>query len=103
MIWTSPTGQAYVTTPGSALLFPALMTPTGEVAQPRNRRGGNRSGDGRTAMPTRSRSRSQSHARYVNDERRRNQRRHHNRQAAMVGDCATGPPTTTTDDDPPPF
>jgi hypothetical protein len=27
-IWTSPAGQTYVTTPGSALLFPTLCTPT---------------------------------------------------------------------------
>jgi hypothetical protein len=28
IIWTSPSGQTYVTTPGSALLFPNLCTPT---------------------------------------------------------------------------
>ncbi|WP_152330653.1 HNH endonuclease signature motif containing protein, partial [Mycobacterium tuberculosis] len=29
VIWTLPGNQTYVTTPGSALLFPALCTPTG--------------------------------------------------------------------------
>ncbi|EUA50871.1 HNH endonuclease family protein [Mycobacterium xenopi 3993] len=32
LILTAPTGHTYVTTPGSALLFPALCQPTGEMA-----------------------------------------------------------------------
>lgn len=31
VIWTLPDGQTYITTPGSALLFPALMAPTGNL------------------------------------------------------------------------
>ena len=31
LIWTSPSGQTYVTTPGSALLFPSLCVPTGAL------------------------------------------------------------------------
>jgi hypothetical protein len=31
IVWTSPTGQKYVTRPGSRLLFPALCLPTGEL------------------------------------------------------------------------
>jgi len=31
VVWTTPAGQTYVTTPGSALLFPGLMAPTGEL------------------------------------------------------------------------
>ncbi|ORA67366.1 hypothetical protein BST25_22830, partial [Mycobacterium heidelbergense] len=31
LILTSPTGQTYVSTPGSALLFPSLCAPTGEL------------------------------------------------------------------------
>jgi hypothetical protein len=34
LILTAPSGQTYVTTPGSALLFPRLCTPTGEVHSP---------------------------------------------------------------------
>ena len=34
VIWTSPSGDTYVTTPGSALLFPSLCTPTGELTVP---------------------------------------------------------------------
>jgi hypothetical protein len=28
VIWTSPNGQTYTTTPGSAILFPSLCRPT---------------------------------------------------------------------------
>jgi hypothetical protein len=31
VIWTSPTGHTYTTKPGSALLFPTLCLPTGEL------------------------------------------------------------------------
>ena len=31
MIWTAPSGHTYVTTPGSALLFPALAVSTGDL------------------------------------------------------------------------
>ena len=31
VIWTLPDGQIHVTTPGSALLFPALRAPTGTL------------------------------------------------------------------------
>ena len=34
LIWTAPSQHTYVTTPGSALLFPALCAPTGELAPP---------------------------------------------------------------------
>lgn len=34
VIWTLPDGQTYVTTPGSALLFPSLITPTGTLPPP---------------------------------------------------------------------
>jgi hypothetical protein len=31
VIWTAPSGHTYVTTPGSALLFPALAVSTGDL------------------------------------------------------------------------
>ncbi len=34
VIWTSPSGQTYVTTPGSALLFPSLCAPTPMTVAP---------------------------------------------------------------------
>jgi hypothetical protein len=69
VIWTSPAGQTYVTTPGSALLFPTLCTPTATldpIAQrPRC--------DDRTAMmPRRRRTRAENRATYVASERLRN-------------------------------
>ncbi|MEB4212399.1 HNH endonuclease signature motif containing protein, partial [Mycobacterium sp. 94-17] len=37
LIVTSPAGQTYVTTPGSALLFPGLCAPTGDLPPPAER------------------------------------------------------------------
>ena len=34
LIWTSQSGQTYVTTPGSALLFPSLCVPTAALVPP---------------------------------------------------------------------
>src|SRR6185312_9149851 len=51
VILTSPAGQTYVTTPGSALLFPSLCAPTGEVRAPELNRSIDYCGD-RTAMMT---------------------------------------------------
>ena len=34
MIWRSPTGHTYTTKPGSALPFPTLCLPTGELSLP---------------------------------------------------------------------
>ncbi len=69
LIWTSPCGETYVTTPGSALLFPSLCTPTGglEATRPAPRC------TNRAAMvPTRRRARAHNRARYIASERRRN-------------------------------
>ena len=60
VILTSPSGQTYVTTPGSALLFPNLCLPTGELPSvpkaypPR--------GDRDVMMPKRRRTREQERA-----------------------------------------
>jgi hypothetical protein len=69
LIWTSPSGQKYVTTPGSALLFPSLCAPTGglEGSRPAPRC------SNRTAMmPQRRRTRAHNRARYIAAERQRN-------------------------------
>ncbi|BBZ51722.1 hypothetical protein MHEI_34390 [Mycobacterium heidelbergense] len=101
LILTSPTGQTYVSTPGSALLFPSLCAPTGELPTPpttsttechRERRGE------RTAMmPRRRRTRTQDRATRIATER------HHNRQTRLTRRAARPnyfnlphPPTTTT-------
>lgn len=89
VIWTSPSGQIYVTTPGSALLFPTLCTPTGGLEQssapPRC--------DGRAAMmPKRRRTRAQNRAGYIAAERRRNRQ---SRKSVHV--------PVVANDEPPPF
>lgn len=73
LIWTSPVGDRYVTTPGSALLFPALCVPTATtVPTPAP----NQRCDDRTAMmPRRQRTRDQDRTAAVTGERRRNHQR----------------------------
>jgi hypothetical protein len=68
IVWTSPSGQKYVTRPGSRLLFPALCLPTGELptvprAYPSTPR------DRGLMMPTRRRTRKQDRAHRIDAER----------------------------------
>jgi Domain of unknown function (DUF222) len=74
LIWTSPSGQTYVTTPASALLFPALCAPTGELAPPKPTSAGSSCADRTAMMPKRRRTRAQNRGSYIATERRRNQR-----------------------------
>ena len=89
VIWTSPAGQTYVTTPGSALLFPALCTPTATLdaipVRPRHP-------DRAAKMPTRRNTRAHNRARYIAAERLRNRAA---REPASVRIIAN--------DEPPPF
>ena len=104
LIWVLPDGHTYVTTPGSALLFPSLCAPTGElppVLPTSDAHCGNR--DAR--MPTRTRTRSQNRANRINAERRRNRLSRQAAEAAQAGatvakDTHTPPPDP---DEPPPF
>lgn len=68
MIWTSPSGHTYVTTPGSALLFPALGAPTGEIALPERPNGCT---DRAAMMPRRRHTRAENRANSIAAERRR--------------------------------
>jgi hypothetical protein len=70
VIWTSPTGQTYITYPGSRLLFPGLCLPTGEFAPAlkTDRPPGNRT----LMMPTRKRTREQDRAYRIDTERAQN-------------------------------
>ncbi len=89
VIWTSPAGQTYVTTPGSALLFPTLCTPTATLdATPVRPRHPHRT----AAMPTRRNTRAHNRARYIAAERLRNRAA---REPAAVPIIAN--------DEPPPF
>jgi hypothetical protein len=103
LILTSPAGHTYVTTPGSALLFPSLCAPTGEVASAAARTDprADHCADRTAMMPRRRRTRTQDRAARIATERR------HNRQARQ----ASGTPSVSwswptaygPDDDPPPF
>ena len=74
VIWTSPTGHVYTTKPGSALLFPSLCRPTGELwpgdpPQPD-------SSEARDAlMPRRRQTRAQNRIRAIAAERKLNEER----------------------------
>ncbi len=94
LILTSPAGQTYVTTPGSALLFPSLCRsvgglPTPEADPPPDDYCAERS----AMMPKRRRTRTQDRAYRVATERRQN------REARLAAQPGPAPP----DDDPPPF
>jgi hypothetical protein len=102
VIWTLPGGRTYVTTPGSALLFPALCVPTGELPAPQAAPSPSQTCGERTAMmPTRRRTRAQDRAHAVTAERRQNQQtraaRQQRHQDAYSGHHPPDP------DDPPPF
>lgn len=70
VIWTSPSGQTYTTSPGSRLLFPSLCRPTAPVAAPQNVPNA-RSGRG-LSMPRRRSTRAEDRANRINAERARN-------------------------------
>lgn len=102
LILTSPAGQTYVTTPGSALLFPNLChavggLPAAEADPPPPEPGAERT----ARMPRRRRTRAQHRAARVATERR------HNRDARMARKALTpsyfGPAPPPDPDDPPPF
>ncbi|HEU4361712.1 MAG TPA: DUF222 domain-containing protein, partial [Mycobacterium sp.] len=101
VIWRSPAGRTHVTHPGSALLFPRLCTPTGQLTPP-NKAAADRSADRALKMPKRRRTRTQNHTRYIATERKHNrdarQARKTERQAAR-----SGPAPPKPGNDPPPF
>jgi hypothetical protein len=100
VIWTSPSGHTYVTTPGSALLFPSLCVPTGGLTPrgPRPARTDRRT-DRTIMMPRRRRTRAENRANYIAVERRQNHKALQARLAAQQA-AAAGP---APPDDPPPF
>ncbi len=99
VIWRLPGGQTYVTTPGSALWFPQLCAPTGAapVADTRTPRCGDRT----AMMPTRHRTRAQSHADRVKVERHRNRMARQAQSSWVPWDSGTG--HAVGDGEPPPF
>ena len=102
IILTSPSGQTYVTTPGSALLFPSLCAPTGDLQPPKPTAPTNHC-DNRTAMmPRRRRTRAQDRAHHINTERRQNHTARTKRRVGRPSYFGPAPPGSDNDD-PPPF
>jgi len=102
LILTSPAGCTYVTTPGSALLFPSLCLSTGAIPAPEADPPLDYCGPRTAMMPTRRRTRAQNRAHRIATERR------HNRMAreARRKDCEPchfGPRDALGDGEPPPF
>jgi hypothetical protein len=96
LILTSPAGQTYVTTPGSALLFPSLCHAVGGMPAPEIEPPQDYCADRNAMMPKRRRTRTQDRAHRVAAERQANQQA---RMARQVEHAGLAPP----DDDPPPF
>jgi hypothetical protein len=101
LILRSPAGRTYVTTPGSALLFPSLCRSTGGVPAPEADPPLEHCGERTAMMPKRRRTRTQNRAQRIATERRHN---HHARLARRAESVSyAGPAPPKTDDDPPPF
>ncbi len=95
LILTSPAGRTYLTTPGSALLFPSLCHAVGGMPAPEtDARPDDYCGQRSAMMPKRRRTRAQHRAQRIATERR------HNRDARLATQTGPAPPA---DDDPPPF
>ncbi len=102
VILTSPAGQAYVTTPGSALLFPSLCMATGGAPAPVADLPQDYCGDRTAMMPKRRRTRAQNRAAFIAAERRRNRTaREARRKPQQTPDFRFC--DVACDPDPPPF
>ncbi|HSS26104.1 MAG TPA: HNH endonuclease signature motif containing protein [Mycobacterium sp.] len=102
VILTSPSGRTYVTTPGSALLFPSLCLSTGGVPAPEADPPLDYCGDRTAMMPKRRRTRAQNRAHRIATERRYNQTAREARRTHSAT-CHIGPRDAAGDGEPPPF
>jgi|SRR5271166_1014011 len=84
IIWRLPDGHTYVTTPGSALLFPSLCVPTGDLPAVQTPAQAERCGERTAMMPLRTTTRAQNRAHRIATER------HHNRQTRLAGVSGLG-------------
>ena len=98
LIFTAPGGQTYVTTPGSALLFPSLCCAVGGMPTPEADPPSDYCAERTAMMPKRRRTRAQNHAQRVATERRQNREAREARHAQHAG-----PSPPPHDDEPPPF
>ena len=96
VIWILPSGQTYVTSPGSAILFPALTAPTGDLPEPAPIPD-DRCGDRAAMMPTRRRTRNQQRSQRITAERNLNRNNRLGRRRDHTYARAAA------DDEPPPF
>ncbi len=105
LILTSPAGRTYVTTPGSALLFPSLCHAVGGMPAPEADPAPPDYCDQRTAMmPRRRRTRTQDRAYRVATERRHNRQARTRRQAQSASTArSSGADHAVGDGEPPPF
>jgi hypothetical protein len=103
LILTSPSGQTYVTTPGSALLFPTLCQGVGAIAAAEADVAPDYCGERTAMMPTRRRTRVQDRAGRIAAERRHNRKARTGRRAETIGSGLGGGPAPPHADDPPPF
>jgi hypothetical protein len=101
LILTSPAGQTYVTTPGSALMFPSLCHAVGGMPAPETDPPHDYCADRTAMMPKRRRTRDQNRAHRINTERRQNRDARERRRAKSASYFGAAPPDT--DHDPPPF
>ena len=101
VIFTLPSGQTYVTIPGSALLFPSLCAPTGELDMPESLVDAR--GDRTAMMPRRRRTRAQNRAQRIEEERRQNRQSREARCEARDAFYAELTANPEDDGEPPPF
>ena len=94
VVWTSPSGKVYTTTPGGALFFPALALSTGEL-EVAYTNGPHPTKRG-LMMPTRRRTRTQDRAHRIAVERQHNVARIRRRRLLLPAHLAR-------DYEPPPF
>ena len=73
IVWTSPSGRTYTTTPIGALFFPQLASPTAKLVLPNSPPPGPNRG---RAMPTRKRTRADQRAYRVQWDRALNRARY---------------------------
>jgi hypothetical protein len=94
LILTSPAGHTYVTTPGSALLFPSLCHSTGGIPAIEADPPHDYCADRTAMMPKRRRTRAQDRAKRIAADRRQNH---------LARTTRSGPAPPHDDDEPPPF
>ncbi len=101
LILISPSGQTYVTTPGSALLFPSLCYSTGGIPAIEADPPADYCGERTAMMPRRRRTRAQNRAARIAAERRQNHDARMARRPQYTSYFDLPPPGP--DDEPPPF